>query len=108
MMKLIDKLLKKLNVNRNTFFTFILTLISFYICIDRIVEMLLMVFTGVSSSYWGPFQYTLALACPAFAYAFVGKSSFAHDRAHKVTLFYVYLIGLFIIAISMFTQWLNA
>ena len=70
MMKLIDKLLKKLNVNRNTFFTFILTLFSFYICIDRIVEMLLMIFTGVSSSYWGPFKYTLALACPAFAFAF--------------------------------------
>lgn len=108
MMKLIDKLLKKLNVNRNTFFTFILTLISFYICIDRVVEMLLMIFTGVSSSYWGPIRYTLALACPAFAFAFSGKSSFAHDRAHKVTLFYTYLISIYIIAISMFTQWLNA
>ena len=108
MMKLIDKLLKKLNVNRNTFFTFILTLISFYICIDRVVEMLLMIFTGVSSSYWGPIRYTLALACPAFAFAFSGKSSFAHDRAHKVTLFYTYLTAIYIIAISMFTQWLNA
>ncbi len=108
MMKLIDKLLKKLNVNRNTFFTFILTLISFYICIDRVVEMLLMIFTGVSSSYWGPFRYTLALACPAFAFAFSGKSSFAHDRAHKVTLFYTYLTAIYIVAISMFTQWLNA
>ena len=107
MMKLIDKLLKKLNVNRNTFFTFILTLISFYICIDRIVEMLLMIFTGVSSSYWGPFRYTLALACPAFAFAFSGKSSFAHDRAHKVTLFYTYLTAIYIVSISMFTQWLN-
>ena len=47
-MKLIDGLLKKLNVSRNTFFTFILTLISFYICIDRIAEMLLLIFTGVS------------------------------------------------------------
>ena len=108
MMKLIDKLLKKLNVNRNTFFTFILTLISFYICIDRVVEMLLMIFTGVSSSYWGPFRYTLALACPVFAFAFSGKSSFAHDRAHKLTLFYTFLTALYIVAISMFTQWLNA
>ena len=107
MMKLIDKLLKKLNVSRNTFFTFILTLISFYICIDRIVEMLLMIFTGVSSSYWGPFRYTLALACPAFAFAFSGKSSFAHDRNHKLTLFYVYLTALYIITTSMFTQWIN-
>lgn len=108
MMKLIDKLLKKLNVNRNTFFTYILTLISFYICIDRVVEMLLMIFTGVSSSYWGPFKYTLALACPAFAFAFSGKSSFANNRASKVTLFYTYLIAIYIIATSMFTQWLNA
>lgn len=108
MMKLIDKLLKKLNVNRNTFFTYILTLISFYICIDRVVEMLLMIFTGVSTSYWGPIRYTIALACPAFAFAFSPKSSFAHDRAHKVTLFYVYLTAIYIIAISMFTQWLNA
>ena len=107
MMKILDKLLKKLNVNRNTFFTFILTLISFYICIDRIVEMLLMIFTGVSSSYWGPFRYTLALACPAFAFAFSGKSGFAHDRAHKVTLFYTYLVAIYIISISLFTQWLN-
>lgn len=107
-MKLIDKLLKKLNVNRNTFFTYILTLISFYICIDRVVEMLLMIFTGVSSSYWGPFRYTLALACPVFAFFFSGSSSFTHDRAHKVTLFYTYLIAVYIVSISMFTQWLNA
>lgn len=107
MMKLLDKLLKKLNVNRNTFFTYILTLISFYICIDRIVEMLLMIFTGVSSSYWGPFRYTLALACPAFAFAFSGSSSFAHDRSKKVTLFYTYITAIYIITISMLTQWLN-
>ena len=98
-MKLIDKLLKKLNVNRNTFFTYILTLISFYICIDRVVEMLLMIFTGVSSSYWGPFRYTLALACPVFAFFFSGSSSFTHYRAHKVTLFYTYLIDLYIVSI---------
>lgn len=107
MMKLIDKLLKKLNVNRNTFFTYILTLISFYICIDRIVEMLLMIFTGVSSSYWGPFRYTLALACPAFAFAFSGSSSFADNRSKKVTLFYTYITSIYIIAVSMVTQWLN-
>ena len=108
MMKLLDKLLKKLNVDRNTFFTFILTLITFYLCIDRIVEMLLLVFTGVSSAYWGPITYTLALACPAFAFTFSGSSKFAHDRANKVTLFFLYISAIYIIAISMLTQWLNA
>ena len=63
-MKIIDNFLKKLNTDRNTFATYILTLISAYIAIDRIVEMLLMFFTGVSYSYWGPIQYTLAIACP--------------------------------------------
>lgn len=106
-MKFIDKFLKKLNTDRNTFATYVLTLISTYLAVDRIVEMLLMIFTGVSYSYWGPFKYTLALACPVFAYLFSGPSKFSTSKARKVKLFYVYIIGLYIIAISMFTQWLN-
>ena len=42
-MKLIDKFLKKLNASRNTFATYILTLITVYIMVDRIAEMLFMV-----------------------------------------------------------------
>lgn len=106
-MKYIDKLLKKLNTDRNTFATYVLTLITVYLAIDRIVEMLLMIFTGVSYSYWGPIEYTLALACPVFAFLFSGPSKFAKTKKQKVTLFYLYAIGLYIIAISMFTQWLN-
>lgn len=106
-MKYVDKFLKKLNVNRNTFATFILTLITIYIGVDRIVEMLFMCFTGVPSSYWGPIQYTLAVACPVFAYAFAGSSSLADTRPAKVTLFYTFIIGFYVIVISMFTQFLN-
>ena len=51
-MKFLDKFLKKLNTSRNTFFTYILTLITAYLAVDRIVEMLLMLFTGVSYSYF--------------------------------------------------------
>ena len=106
-MKIIDNFLKKLGASRNTFATYILTLLTVYIAVDRIVEMLLMIFTGVSFSYWGPIEYTLALACPVFAYLFSGASEFASSKAKKVTLFYIYIIGLYIIALSMFTQWLN-
>ena len=106
-MKIIDKFLKKLHVSRNTFATYILTLITVYLAVDRIVEMLLMIFTGVAVSYWGPVRYTLALACPVFAFLFSGPSEFAGSKKDKVTLFYLYIIGLYIIAISMFTQWLN-
>ena len=106
-MKIIDNFLSKLGVSRNTFATYILTLITVYLSGDRIVEILLMLFTGVSYSYWGPFQYTLALACPMLAYAFSVPSEFASTKKKKVTLFYIYVIGLTIIVTSMFTQWLN-
>ena len=106
-MKIIDNFLKKLGVSRNTFATYILTLLTVYLAVDRIVEFMLMLFTGVSYSYWGPIQYTFALACPIFAYLFSGPSEFSATKARKVTLFYIYIIGLSIIAISMFTQWLN-
>lgn len=106
-MKLIDKFLKKINASRNTFVTFVLTLISFYLAIDRLVEMLIMVFTGVSVSYWGPFMYTFALACPVFAFLFSASSEFASSKNTRVTLFYAYVVGLYIIAISMVTQWVN-
>lgn len=106
-MKLIDKFLKKLNTNRNTFATFILTLLTIYFAVDRIVEILLMTFTGTSFAYWGPIKYTLVFACPSFAFLFSGNSSFASSKKQKVTLFYTYVTALYIIGISMFAQWLN-
>ena len=108
MMKIIDAFLKKLNVNRNTFLTYIFTLLTIYVAVDRIVEMLIMIFTGIATSYWNPIVYTLALAFPVLAYSFAGSSSYADTRASKVTMFYIFAIGFYVIAISMFTQYLNA
>lgn len=106
-MKIIDNFLKKLGISRNTFVTYVLTLITIYLAVDRIVEMLLMLFTGVSYSYWGPIKYTFALACPAFAFAFSPASEFSKNKKQKVTFFYVYATSLAILVISMFTQWVN-
>lgn len=106
-MKIIDKFLKKLNASRNTFVTYILTLISVYIVVDRLVEMLFMIFTGVAVSYWGPIQYTFAMACPLFAYLFSPSSEFATSKNMKITLFLTYVVTLYIVAISMITQGLN-
>lgn len=106
-MKIIDKFLKKLKTNRNTFVTYLLTLVTLYIVVDRITEMLFLIFTGVSVSYWGPFQYTLALACPIFAYLFAPPSEFATSKSMKVTLFFTYAVALYIVALSMFVQWTN-
>lgn len=107
MLKLLDKFLKFIKTDRNTFFTYILTLISAYILIDRLVEMLFMIFTGMSVSYWGPIKYTFAMACPIFAFLFSGSSKFTTDDKIKVTFFDAYVTTLYIIVVSMFTQWIN-
>ena len=106
-MKYIDKFLKLLKTDRNTFATYILTLISIYICVDRIVEVLFIVFSGLSVSYWGPITYTLALACPVFAFYFSPSSKFATDKYTKTSFFYIYASALHIVVISMIVQWIN-
>lgn len=107
-MKTFDKFLKFLKTDRNTFLTYILTLITAYIVVDRVVEMLLMIFTGMAVSYWGAIQYTLALACPVFAFLFSCSSKYADCDEVKLGFFDVYVISLYIIVISMVTQWVNA
>ncbi len=106
-MKLFDKFLKLLGTDRNTFLTYILTLVSAYLVIDRVVELLLICFTGVANSYWGPITYTLALACPVFAFLFSGSSKFAKSLPVKVTLFNLYCIALYIIGLSMVVSFGN-
>ena len=105
--KIIDKIIKPLKTDRNTFFTYILTLLTVYILVDRILEVLFLIFTGTSFSYWGPIQYTLALACPIFAFLFSFSSKFVTSKKMKLSFFFTYVVALYIIAMSMFTQWLN-
>lgn len=106
-MKIFDKFLKFLGTNRNTFLTYILTLISIYLVVDRLVELLFLCFTGISNSYWGPIQYTLAIACPVFAFLFSGASKFANSPPTKVAFFNLYSIALYILILSMFVNFLN-
>lgn len=107
-LKYIDKFLKWLGTDRNTFVTYILTLATIYVMVDRIVELLILFFTGIGVSYWGPITYTFALACPVFAFLFSGSSSFAKSYKLKVTYLYVYCISLYVVGISMAVQWINA
>ena len=106
-MKIIDKFLKVLKTDRNTFFTYILTILSIYLVVDRVVEMVLLMCTGVSASYWGPIQYTLALACPIFAFLFSCSSSFVKSQETKISFLYLYITALYLIGISMVVQWMN-
>ena len=100
-MKYIDGFLKKLKTDRNTFLTYVLTLISIYICVDRLTEILLMIFSGLSVSYWGPIKYTIAMACPVFAFYFSFASKFVEDKYTKLSFLYTYVVVLYIIFLSM-------
>ena len=88
-MKIIDKFLKFLKTDRNTFFTYILTVFTIYFTVDRLVELVFMILTGVSASYWGPIHYTIALACPIFAFLFSGSSSFVKSDNMKISFLYL-------------------
>lgn len=105
--KWIDKLIKLLKTDRNTFFTYILTLCTVYVLVDRFTELMLMWFTGISVDYWGPIKYTFAIACPVFAYFLSGQSAFATSHFIKITFVHLYTISLYIIGISMAVQWMN-
>lgn len=106
-MKYIDKFLKFLGTDRNSFLTYILTLFTIYFVVDRVVEILFMCFTGIGTDYWGAIHYTIALACPVFAFLFSGSSKFIKNDKTKISFFYLYCIALYIISLSMFVTWLN-
>lgn len=107
-MKYLDKFFKLLKTDRNTFFAYVLTLLTAYICVDRFLEMCFIFFTGVPVSYWGPIQYTLAMAVPAFAFMFSFSSKYVSTNSNKkLTFFYTYCVALYIIGISMVVTWLN-
>ena len=107
-LKYIDKFLKFLKTDRNTFVTYILTLISAYILIDRLVELMFMIFTGVAYSYWGPIEYTLAFAALVFAFYFSFASKFAKADIDKLRFFNTYVICLYVLFVSFIVQGLNS
>lgn len=107
-LKYIDKFLKFLKTDRNTFVTYVLTLITGYVLIDRLIELMFMIFTGVSFSYWGPIEYTLAFAACIFAFYCSFGSKFAKADVDKLRFFNTYVICLYILSISALVQWLNS
>ena len=106
-MKYFDKFLKLLKTDRNTFCTYILTLCSIYVIVDRFVEFLLILFTGVGSHYWGPIKYAIAYVFVIFAFQFSMSSKFVRHDADKRHFFYWYCIGLYLVTILMAVEWIN-
>ena len=106
-MKAFDKILKILKTDRNTFLTYVLSLLTIYVLVDRLVEFLLIVFTGVASNYWGPIRYTIAFIFPVFTFLFSMSSKYIKCDDDKLGWFYAYCISLYILGITMVTEWFN-
>ena len=53
-MKLFDKFLKILKTDRNTFATYILLMVTIYLIVDRVFEVLLIITNGVAYHYFEP------------------------------------------------------
>ena len=107
-LKYIDKFLKFLKTDRNTFVTYILSLISAYILVDRLVELMFMIFTGVSYSYWGPIEYTLAFLVLMLAFYCSFGSKFVKADVDKLRFFNTYIICLYVLFVSFLVQGLNS
>ena len=69
--------------------------------------MLILFFTGMSVSYWGPLKYTLALACPVLGFLFCYPSKFCKSDQNKKSFFCTYCICLYVVGISAAVQWIN-
>ena len=78
-MKLIDKFLKILKTDRNTFVAYIMLMITFFLIVDRAAEVLLIITNGVAYHYWGPIAYALSFLAPSFCFMFVVSSSFIKE-----------------------------
>ena len=59
-----------------------------------------MCFTGSPVSVWGPIKYTLAMACPVFAYVLAVPSKLAKSDEMKISFFYSYCVALYVIVLS--------
>ena len=107
-LRYLDKFLKVIKTDRTTFVTYVLTLVSAYIVIDRVLEMIIMAFTGMPVSYWGPITYTFALVAPwiAFFTSYASKFGYYNDKA-KQSFFFTYVTVIYIIGISFFVQTMN-
>lgn len=109
---LYSKFLKLLKTDANTFVSYILTLLTVYFALDRLAEMILLISKGLGISYWGPFMYTFALACPVFGFLFICESDFnkyrtSKARTSKLHFLYFFSSMFTIIVTSMLMQYTN-
>ncbi len=113
--KIIDKLLdpieflflKPLKINTNEFFGYLFGALSLIFGVDRLTQYLRVFFTGEFSSYWSPWFYLFALACPYIGYVCICASPKKKTLRDPMHFFVFYSLCMYAIVIGMLSQWTN-
>ena len=103
----IDILLKPFKINLNDFFTYIFSIIAVYFTVDRVIELLVMMFTGQCVSYWSPIKYTIALACIVCAYCCYCSSTMCNTITLPMKAYVKYSVLFRLVCTAMAAQWIN-
>ncbi len=102
-----DILLKPFKITLNDFFTYIFSILAVYFTVDRVIELLIMMFTGQCVSYWSPIKYTLALFVTVCAYCFYCSSTMCNTITLPMKAYVKYSVLFRTICIVMAAQWVN-
>ncbi len=102
-----DILLKPFKITLNDFFTYIFSILAVYFTVDRVIELLVMMFTGQCVSYWSPIKYTLALFVTVCAYCFYCSSTMCNTITLPMKAYVKYSVLFRTICIVMAAQWVN-
>lgn len=105
--KKFDKLLDKYKLDKAVFITYIFFLLSLFFAIDRLYEIFYIMIVGVATTYWHPFLYAFAIACPAISFAYSCSSKFAKTPKHKIKFAVMAAISIYITVLSMMFEWIN-
>lgn len=106
--KKFDKILESLKVDKPTFISYIFFLLTIFIVIDRVYEILYISVVGVATVYWHPIVYALAFLCPLIAFVYgCSSKQIAKTPGHKVNMVVGYGLALYVMVISMIVQYIN-
>ena len=64
-----------LKTDKNTFLGVIFSLITVYLVVDRFVEVMLMIFTGIGIHYWSTVEMLIAIVMPFISYLLIIESN---------------------------------
>ena len=103
----INSLLKPFNINLNSFFGYLFSILTIIFAFDRVLELISVLFTGQFVNYWSPLMYTFALFILVAGYSILCASPFCKTITQPVTYYVYYVVAFRIICTVMIAQWIN-